>query len=124
MWPVTKHLLSFFFKEERDFLIEGDTILPSQINELLLADKPIKCCFFGYTKLTADDKLSLVREYHQGDADWTKDISDKEMMHMIDEMIQFSKYLEGECSKYKIKYFDVSHDFDGVRNKAFEYLFS
>ncbi len=43
---------------------------------------------------------------------------------MIDEMIQFSKYLQEECVKCGIKYFDVSHDFEGVRNAAFEYLFA
>ena len=124
MWSVTKHLFNFFFKEEGEFLIEGDSILPSQVNELILAGKPIKCCFLGYTKLTTDEKFSLVRKYHQGDLDWTKGISDEKMLGMIDEMIQFSKYLEEECTKYNIKYFDVSHDFEGARNAAFEYLFA
>ena len=123
MWPISKHLINFFFDEERDFLIEGDSILPSQVNELLAAGKPVKCCFVGYTELSKDEKLALVRKYHQGDIDWTKGISDEEMLRMIDEMIQFSKYLKEECEKYNIKYFDVSHDFDGVRNLAFDYLF-
>ncbi len=123
MWPLAKHLFNFFFKEEQNYLIEGDSILPNQIHELIVEEKPIKCCFFGYAELTKNEKLSLVRQHHQGDIDWTKGISDEEMLTMIDEMIQFSKYLQQECSKYGIKYFDVSHDFKGVRDKAFEYLF-
>lgn len=124
MWPVAKPFLSFFFKEERDYLIEGDLILPSQVNELISEGKPVTCCFVGYAELTKEQKLTLIREYHQGDTDWTKNISDKEMLPMIDEMIEFSKYLKEECKKYNIKYFDLSHDFEGVRSEVFEYLFS
>ncbi len=124
MWPVAKHMFDFFLEEEKDFLIEGDSILPSQVNEMILAGKPIKSCFVGYTELTKDEKLVLVRKYHQGDIDWTKGISDEDLGSMIDEMIKFSVYLKEECAKYGIKYFDVSHDFDGGRNLAFEYLFA
>lgn len=99
-------------------------MLPSQVNALIAVDKPIRCCFLGYTKLTKNEKLTFVREYHQGETDWTKGISDDEMLSMIEEMIQFSKYLQEECIKYGIRYFDVSHDFEGVRNAAFQYLFA
>ncbi|TSC64210.1 MAG: Uncharacterized protein G01um101491_343 [Parcubacteria group bacterium Gr01-1014_91] len=124
MWPISKHLLNFFFEEEKDYLLEGDSILPSQVDELLRAGKPIKCCFLGYTDLSADEKLSLVRKHHQGEVDWTKDISDEAMLGMLNEMIEFSKYLETECAKYKIAYFDVSRDFDAVRERVFSHLFN
>lgn len=123
MWPMTRHFLNFFFKEEGAFLFEGDTVTPSQVHELRAEGKPVRCCFLGYTELTKDEKLALVREHHQGDIDWTKDISDDEMLPMIDEMIQFSQYLKAECQKYDLAYFDISSDFEGVRNHAFEYLF-
>ncbi len=124
MWPLAKHLFNMFLKEERDYLIEGDSILPSQINELIADQKQIKCCFLGYAELTKEEKLALVRQFHQGDIDWTKDLPDEKMLPMIDEMIEFSKYLQQECAKYGIKYFDISHDFEGVRDAAFEYLFA
>lgn len=124
MWSITKPLLDFFFEEEKDFLIEGDTILPSQIYELILAGKPIKCCFVGYTELSAEEKFSLVRKHHQGEIDWTKEISDEQMIGMIEEMIRFSGYLKEECKKYGFDYFDVSHDFETTHNAAFKYLFS
>jgi hypothetical protein len=123
MWPVAQHMFSFFLEEEKNFLIEGDSILPSQIDELLKQGKQIRCCFLGYTALTKDEKLALVRKHNQGETDWTRGISDEEMLKMVDEMIQFSKYLKDECAKYGLAYFDVSHDFEGVRAKAFEYLF-
>jgi hypothetical protein len=122
MWPVTKALLGFFFHQERDFLIEGDTLLPSQVNELVLEGRNLKSCFIGYTELDKEQKLALVRTY-QGEADWTKGLPDAEMLDLIDQMIQFSKYLKVECEKYGIQYFDISHDFIGPREEAFRHLF-
>lgn len=124
LWPISKHFFNFFFQEEKDFLIEGDSILPSQVNEMIVSGRSVKSCFFGYTQLDKDEKLLLVRKYHQGDIDWTKELPDEEMLPLIDEMISFSKYLKEECNKYGIMYFDVSHDFDDARNAAFEYLFN
>jgi hypothetical protein len=124
MWPLAKHLFNAFLKEEQGYLIEGDSLLPSRVSELIAEGKPVRCCFLGYTELTKEEKLALVRQHHQGDIDWTKGIPDEEMMPMVDDMITFSKLLKEECTKYEIKYFDVSHDFEGVRNAAFEYLFA
>lgn len=123
MWPVAKALLKFFFHEEHDFLIEGDTVLPSQVNELILEGNNVKSCFVGYVDLSKEEKLDLVRKYPQGSTDWTKDISDEEMLSLVDQMIEFSKYLKEECAKYEIQYFDISHDFSASREAAFEYLF-
>lgn len=94
------------------------------MSELIVGGNRIKCCFLGYTELTKVEKLSLVREHHQGDIDWTKGVSDEDMLPLIDQMIEFNKYLKDECGKYGIRYFDISHDFEGVRNEAFEYLFA
>lgn len=122
MWPVSKHLFNFFFEEEKDYLLEGDCILPSQIKELQDAGRPIKACFLGYTQLNADEKLALVRRHHQGEIDWTKEIPDDQMLGMVNEMIEFSHYLKEECAKHGIPFFDVSPDFAAVQDEAFNYL--
>lgn len=124
LWPVAKHMLNMLVDEETNYLIEGDSILPSQANELMDQKKSVRCCFIGYAELSKEEKFSLVRQYHQGEVDWTNEISDKDLLPMIESMIEFSKYLKEECGKYGIQYFDVSHDFQGVRNAAFEYLFA
>ena len=123
MWPMTKQLLEYLIKEERDYIVEGDSFLPGQIQELIAERKPVKCCFLGYTELTEDEKLAIVRQHHQGDIDWTKGISDADMRSMIGEMIEFSKKLKEDSARCGIKYFDVSHDFEGIRDVAFNYLF-
>jgi 2-phosphoglycerate kinase len=124
LWPVTRQLVRMLLDEEDTYVIEGDSILPAQVNELVVQQKPVRCCFVGYTELQKEEKLSLVREHHQGKADWTKGISDEALLPMIDQMIEFSTLLKEECTKYGIKYFDISHDFEGVRADIFEYLFA
>ncbi len=124
LWPVVKPIINSFLDEEDNFLLEGDSILPKQVSEFNSNSGSVKACFFGYPQLTKEEKLKLVRTYHQGDKDWTKDISDQKMLTIIDEMIEFSNYLKKECAKYDIAYFDISHDFEGPREEAFNYLFS
>ena len=123
IWPVAKPLLGFFFHEERDFLIEGDSILPVQVQELASEGNKVRACFLGYSEVSKEEKIALVRMYHQGTIDWTKDISDEEMLDLVDQMIEFSKYLKEECAKYDIEYFDISHNFEEPRKEAFNYLF-
>jgi hypothetical protein len=93
------------------------------MHELSVEEKPIKYCFLGYTDLDTNEKLALVRKYHQGETDWTKNQSDEDMLRAIDEMVEFSKYVQKECAAFGIEYFDVSHNFDGARKQAFDYLF-
>jgi len=123
-WPIYRHLFNSFLNEENDFILEGDSILPSQVHELQTGSKLIKCCFVGYTKLTTNEKLTFIRIHHQGKADWTRNLSDEQMLLEIDKIIEFSKYLQIECQKYDIKYFDISEDFEGVHQEIFGYLFN
>jgi len=123
MWKLAKPLSYFFEDQEQEYVLEGDSILPSQIKELINEGRKVKCCFLGYPNLNPDEKLQLIRKFHQGKSDWTAKQTDEQMLVMIEEMVEFSKYLKEECEKYSIKFFDVSHDFEVVNQEAFEYLF-
>ncbi len=123
MWPILKPALGFFFNEERDFLIEGDAILPKQIRELMDEGNEIRSCFIGYAELTREEKFIHIRTYHQNERDWTREIADNELYGYVNEMLEFSKYLKSECATFDIPYFDISQDFETPRNNAFHYLF-
>ncbi|MFM2424418.1 MAG: hypothetical protein RLZZ70_809 [Candidatus Parcubacteria bacterium] len=123
MWPILKPTLGFFFNEERDFLIEGDAILPKQIRDLINGENQVRSCFIGYAELNREEKFTHIRTHHQGERDWTKGIADSELYEYVDEMIEFSKYLKEQCILLDIPYFDISYDFQSPRNEAFNYLF-
>lgn len=122
MWKLAKPLTYFFEDQEREYVLEGDSILPSQIKELIDEGRKVKCCFLGYPNLNSDEKLELIRKFHQGEKDWTAKQTDEQMLVMVEEMIEFSKYLEEECKKCDIKFIDVSHNFETANIEAFEYL--
>jgi 2-phosphoglycerate kinase len=123
LWPILKPTLGFFVSEERDFLIEGDAILPKQVRELMDEGNEVRSCFLGYAELTREEKFTHIRTHHQDNRDWTKDIVDNELYGYVDEMLEFSKYLKSECATHNIPYFDISKDFELPRAEVFNYLF-
>ncbi|MDB5188406.1 MAG: hypothetical protein JWM92_4 [Candidatus Nomurabacteria bacterium] len=123
VWRFTEHLFNHFLYEEENYLVEGDCILPEQVVEFKKThDKEIRCCFIGYTKLSAEEKLNFVRTYNRGDTDWTNEQTDEALLEMIEKMIEYSMFLQEECAKHGIMFFDVSDDFSTVQDEAFEYL--
>ena len=122
-WKFSKELFQYLFKTQKVYLVEGDCIIPSQIAELQVKYKEhIKACFMGYPSLTAKQKLDLVRAHNRGEEDWTNKHDDDAMLEMLESMIGYSKYLQEECEKYNIPFFDVSEDFEKAHTEAYNFL--
>jgi len=122
-WGFTEHVLNHLLYTEEKYLVEGDCILPEHVVEFKKThDKEIRCCFIGYTKLSAEEKLNFVRTYNRGDTDWTNEQTDEALLKMIEKMIEYSIFLQEECAKHGVMFFDVSDDFPAVQDEAFEYL--
>lgn len=125
LWSMVKPLLMHLVEEEPQYLIEGDGILPKQVAELQkLYPHKIKPCFVGFTEITAFEKLKQLREFGGSQDDWTKKVSDVELLKNVEDMIEYSKYLKEECNKYNISYFDNSFNFQENIQKIFDYLTS
>jgi len=125
LWPILKSLLFHLAEEEPDYLVEGDALLPKRIPELEKKYKnEIRVCFTGFTKISPQDKLKEIRKFNDFKDDWTKTRSDERMLKAIKSMIEFSQYLEKECKKFNIKYFEISDNFQKNLNIVFEYLAS
>lgn len=123
LWPLTNPLFTHLIKEEPNYLIEGDGILPNQIAELV-KDFPndIKACFVGFSEINPQNKLEQIRKFGGNKDDWTKNIPDEKLILHIKDMIKFSKHLKAECSKYNISYFDSSNNFNECLESVFQYL--
>lgn len=123
LWPLTKPLYSHLITEEPKYLIEGDGILPKNVAEIQkMFPGKVKACFVGFSQIDPSAKLKLVKEKGGQTDDWTKNYSDEELLGFIKEMIDFSKYLKGECEKYDIKYFDSSDNFEKYLEDIYAYL--
>jgi len=123
VWPILDYLIRGIVDWADNYLIEGDSLLPKYTSGFQDKYKErTNCCFVGFTKIKPEEKLNEVRKYSSQKDDWTTKRSDQSMLKAINSMIVFSKYLESECSKYHIKYFDVSENFQENLNKIFNYL--
>lgn len=123
LWPLIKPMLIHLLKEEPQYLIEGDGLLPNQIVELLSEfPNDIKTCFVGFSEIDPQEKLKQVRKFGGNMDDWTKNIPDEELIKHIKAMVEFSKYLKSECTKYGISYFESSNNFPEYLEKVFQYL--
>lgn len=121
---ITKNMFEHLGLFEKDYTVEGETILPLQIDEFQkeFPGIEIKVCFIGYPDLTPTQKLGFIRAYNTNLDDWTVKHDDEKMLGYINEMIEYSKYLKDECEKYNLPFFDVSKDFEGIHEEIFNFL--
>lgn len=123
VWKFTEHLFGYFLEAEDSYLVEGDCILPVHTAELIKKyPKDIRVCFLGYTDLSMEQKLNFIRTFNRGELDWTNEHTDEALLPMIDRMIEYSKFIKTECTRYNIPYFDVSVNFEETHKKVYEYL--
>ena len=77
--------------------------------------------FLGYSKLSTLESFNNIRE-HDKDNYWTNNIDDEKLKSMCHENIEFSKYIEKECQKYNILYFDTSYNRENVLKEVLNYI--
>jgi len=123
VWPILNYLMKGIVEWTESYLIEGDSLLPKYLSTFQKRNKnKVSCCFVGFTKISPEDKLSEIRKYSNQKDDWTNKRSDQQMLKAINSMIEFSEFLETECTKYNIKYFDVSDNFQENLDEVFDFL--
>jgi 2-phosphoglycerate kinase len=122
LWPVVRGLASTILENARDYLIEGDMILPSQVREIS-ADFPgqIRSCFVGFGDESVSKKLFVIRK-HTGPEDWLIDLGEEEALQAVAELIQFSNELREQAREHGVAYFDSSADFDTFKEEVIKYL--
>jgi len=123
MWPVVQSMSRNIIEAGLEYLIEGVSILPQHVKELLKSHPAcIKACFIGYTRVSPEDKLRSIREYSNFPNNWSKGYSDNQLLDLINNEIRHSVHLQNECSKYDITYFDQSGDFVKTIDAVVSYL--
>lgn len=121
LWPYFKGILTAREYFEDSLLIEGTNFLPEYLSEF--KNNPnMRICFLGYSNIKAEDKLIQLRNNRSPNDNWTDELTDKELLENIQEWIKDSEFLEKECKKYKIEYFDTSANFELEIDRAIEFL--
>lgn len=100
----------------KDYVYEGDIILPEHVSSLA-KEYEIKTCFLGFSNITVD----LLKQY-VGNHQWLDELSEVKFNQLPQRIMDDSKYIEEECKKYGLKYFDLSEDYNKQHELAYNYL--
>ena len=123
IWPHLESMLRNIVEVKSNYIIEGDKLLPEHVNKLI-QDYPnqITSCFLGYPNIDPLHKIKEIKEHPGHINDWTRESSETELRDLVTEMLDYSLYLQTECFKYNLIYFDTSEDFINTIEKAYRYL--
>ncbi len=128
IWPIVKGMVKNMIEVDENYLIEGDILLPSLINELLIDPSyknSIRVCFVGYSEIDREEKFKLIRSTRGSSKNnWIQGMTDDFILKFAQEQIDRSNELKKECAEYGIKYIDTSSDFDNNLNKIIDYFVS
>ena len=108
-----------YLKEK--YLFDTPFLYPKDI-ELINTEDTI-VVFLGHAHISVEEKMKQIRENDKENY-WTSKIDDDELRKWISDSIEFSKYLEEECKKYNLKYYDTSNNRDIVLKEILNEIIS
>jgi hypothetical protein len=122
LWPLVHAMCVNMVETGVHYILEGE-MLPKHAQELS-GHYPgeIRACFLGYAEVTPEQKLREIRQYGGHPNDWTADHPDEYVLGLVRDSIQFSRYLQSECARLGIPYFDTSFAFLDTLDRAAQYL--
>lgn len=106
-----------YLKEK--YVLDVSHLLPKDVS--YIDKKNTLIVFLGYYKNILEDQVKLIRN-NDLDYYWSSKLSDKELIEMTKKNIEYSKYLEEECRKYHLPYFDTSINRDKKLKKIKKYI--
>jgi hypothetical protein len=122
LWPLVREMSRSLLADNVDYVIEGE-LLPKHVAALQQHyPSQVKACFLGYTTITPAQKLLEIRTHSGHPNDWPRDYSDEDLLEIITQMLEFSRYLKKECATYQVHYFDTSQNFVETINNVIAYL--
>ena len=122
-WPVLEGLLRNVAEVEPCYVVEGDLLLPERLASFQSRfDGQVRACFLGYPSCNPDVKVAAIRSHPSPVNDWVAGMSDARLHDLVAEMIEFSRYLETECERRRLPFFDGSHDFERTLEQAETHL--
>ena len=106
------------FKYTRPNIIDVEVLEPSFARKMINDDEST-VIYMGYPSITPQEKMKQIREY-DGEFDWTRNLSDEELIELLSKHIETSKRLQQEAEKYGFKFIDTSLNREEVISKSIE----
>lgn len=122
LWPLVREMSVNLMGEGVDYVVEGE-LLPRYVADFQQRyPTQVKSCFLGYPAMTPEQKLHDIRTYAGSPNDWPSEYTDTDLVPILTQMIEFSRYLQAECTTYRLPYFDTSHHFAETLDRVVAYV--
>ena len=123
LWPIIRAVAENIIETDVTYLLEGATLLPAYVAELIHAhEAAVWACFIGYPHASPEVKVRAIRAFGGGPNDWVRNHTDAQLHALVDHMVDYSRYLQEECVRHNIPFFDGSLAFQDTLDQAFHYL--
>lgn len=96
------------FKYGLSYIVDLEVLSPEFAKQLIDKDESI-AIYLGYPSITPQEKLNQIRTYDTK-FDWTKNLSDAELLSMSNKLIATSKTLKNEAILNDFLFIDTSHN--------------
>lgn len=124
--PMMARLIQVILKENKTdtvafreyYVIDSCHLLPK---DLSLIEEDVLVVYLGYADIDCSIKLKEMRK-HDKKYFWSHQLSDEELIQMIDANIKLSQYYREECQKYHFIYFDTSFHRDEVLQEVVQFI--
>lgn len=90
------------------FVLEGWHVYPNEIVKLF-NDLDVKIICLGYTKISCDEVVSLIRS-NERENSYTKNMTDNEVKELVKHHIEYSKILKEQCVNNDVPFYDTSYN--------------
>ena len=118
LWPLVREMSVSLLHDQMDYVFEGE-LLPKDVATLRRAyPAQVRACFLGYCTISATRKLHEIRTYAGHPNDWPQEYDDGALREIIEREIVFSHYVQAECARYELRYFDTSLNFMPVLDEV------
>ncbi len=94
------------FKYGLPYIVDLEVLSPKFASELIDKEEST-AIYLGYSSITAQEKLEQVRKYDTK-FDWTRNLTDEELLAMFENLIQKSQATQEEAGLYGFTYIDTS----------------
>lgn len=110
------------FKYTKHNIIDLEVLDPSFAKSMINADESI-AIYMGYPSITPEEKMQQIRKY-DSKFDWTRNLSDEELIKLLTKHIETSKRLQEEAIKYGFEFIDTSFNREKVVIESIERIMS
>jgi len=123
VWPVLAGVLRNIAEVEPGYVVEGDVLLPGLVAPLATEyGGAVRVCFLGFARAAVEAKCASIRSFPGPVNDWVAGMDEGGLVALVEEMAEFSRFLETECRGPGLRYFDGSADFAAALQEAKAYL--